>query len=69
MTSGSEELVASVPDMPESVVDTNLSNYSGYYDDWDNSEEIECPSCYGTGLDRDEIYDCQECYGEGYISI
>jgi DnaJ-class molecular chaperone len=55
--------------MPESVVDTNLSNYSGYYDDWDNSEEIECPSCYGTGLDRDEIYDCQECYGEGYISI
>lgn len=46
---------------------SNMSNYPDYYDEWDSSEEVECPDCYGTGMDRDEIYDCETCYGEGYI--
>jgi DnaJ-class molecular chaperone len=67
LSNTTEELVGTVLDSIEPVVDTNLSNYSDYYAEWDSSDEIECPSCYGTGLDRDEMYDCQECYGEGYI--
>jgi hypothetical protein len=58
-------------DTDEEVVyrnnDSNILNYSSYYEDWDESEEIECSACYGTGLDRDEIYDCPSCYGEGFI--
>lgn len=53
----------------ENIPDSNLLNYSEYYDEWDTAEEIECPDCYGTGLDRDEIYDCPTCYGEGYINF
>lgn len=48
---------------------SNLTNYSEYYENWDESEEEECPVCYGTGLDRDEMYECPACYGEGYLSF
>jgi DnaJ-class molecular chaperone len=49
--------------------DTNITNYSEYYEEWDNAEEEECPSCYGTGMDKDEIYDCETCFGEGFIPV
>lgn len=44
-----------------------LSNYSEAYEAWDEEETVECPQCFGTGLDRDEVYDCENCFGEGVI--
>jgi len=50
--------------------ETNISNYSEFYEEWDDDEQwVECTDCYGTGLDRDEIYDCMTCAGEGEIRI
>lgn len=50
--------------------DSNLLNYSDYYEEWDDDDQVEeCPDCYGTGLDKDEIYDCITCGGEGEIRI
>jgi len=50
--------------------ETTLSNYSSFYEEWDEDDEWEeCTSCYGTGMDRDEIYDCPACYGEGEVRI
>ena len=43
------------------------SNYASAYESWNDAEEKECPSCHGTGLDREEIYECETCFGEGYV--
>jgi DnaJ-class molecular chaperone len=44
-----------------------MSNYAQFYSAWDSADEVECPDCKGTGLDRDEIFDCEYCAGEGYL--
>ena len=60
-------------DFDEEVVShnrgSNLSNYDEFYEAWDYAQEVECPDCYGTGLDRDEIYECETCFGEGYLIL
>jgi hypothetical protein len=71
MTDSITEELVSTPYYDEEPLyrnnDSNLLNYGDYYDQWDEADEEECPSCFGTGLDRDEMYDCPACYGEGFM--
>lgn len=50
-----------------SSVSSNWSNYADTYDEWDESDKKVCPTCHGTGLDRDEYEDCPVCGGEGEL--
>lgn len=50
-------------------VGSNLENYRETFEEWDTAEKKVCPSCKGTGLDRDEWFDCETCGGEGEITL
>lgn len=46
---------------------TAFSQHLEAYSAWDEAEGKTCPTCFGTGLDRDEVWDCETCFGEGIL--
>lgn len=38
---------------------------SKFYEEWDETLEVPCRVCHGTGMDRYEEFECAACFGEG----